>query len=298
VTQVQQAPAAAAANGQLAGEDVGNIVELEHVNTTIPDQPKAIAFYLMGMGFSRDPYMNVGLENMWVNVGEQQFHLPTRGAQVLPGHIGVVVPNLDTLVGRLESVKEYLKDTKFGFERHDDYVSAISPWGNELRAHEPDPRFGDARIGIPYVEVRVRPGAAAGIVKFYERVMKAPGSVESDGGAPVAKVRIGTHQWLAFRESDEPIPPYDKHHIAIYIADFSGPYSWLQEHGLVTEEVRNHQCRFEAIVDPDSGEHLHTLEHEVRSLYHTMWRREMVNRNAEQSMRSYCKGGDAARLFG
>ena len=59
-------------------EDLGNIVELGHVNVTVPDQSKAIAFYLMGLGLTRDPYLMAGLENMWVNVGRGQFHLPTR----------------------------------------------------------------------------------------------------------------------------------------------------------------------------------------------------------------------------
>ena len=57
-------------------EDVGNIIALEHVNVQIPDQSMATAFYIVGMGFTRDPYLNVGLNNMWANVGEQQFHLP------------------------------------------------------------------------------------------------------------------------------------------------------------------------------------------------------------------------------
>src|SRR5690242_18663152 len=54
-------------------EDVGNVVSLEHVNVTQPEQPTAMLFYLVGMGFTRDPYMNVGLNNIWVNLGEQQF---------------------------------------------------------------------------------------------------------------------------------------------------------------------------------------------------------------------------------
>ncbi len=59
-------------------EDLGNIVELGHVNVRVPDQSKAIAFYLMGLGLTRDPYLMAGLENMWVNVGRGQFHLPAR----------------------------------------------------------------------------------------------------------------------------------------------------------------------------------------------------------------------------
>src|SRR6185369_10213830 len=72
-------------------EDLGNIVELGHVNVTVPDQSKAVAYYLMGLGLTRDPYLMAGLENMWVNVGRGQFHLPTRNPpQVGRGTTGLV----------------------------------------------------------------------------------------------------------------------------------------------------------------------------------------------------------------
>ena len=51
-----------------------------------------------------------------------------------------------------------------------------------------------------------------------------------------AKVLVGHHQHLIFRETSGPIPEYDGHHIAIYIADFSGPHKKLQAKGLVSEE--------------------------------------------------------------
>jgi len=51
-------------------EDVGNIVALEHVNVQVPDQSTALLFYVVGLGLTRDPYLTVGLNNMWVNVGE------------------------------------------------------------------------------------------------------------------------------------------------------------------------------------------------------------------------------------
>ncbi len=87
---------------EVFAEDVGNIAMLEHVNTQVDDQSIATLFYLVGMGFTRDPHMMVGLENMWINLGEQQFHLPTNTPQVLRGHVGIVTPNLDTLADRLE----------------------------------------------------------------------------------------------------------------------------------------------------------------------------------------------------
>ena len=82
-------------------QDVGNILAMEHVNVTVPDQALALQFYVQTLGLTRDPYMMVGTENMWVNVGEQQFHLPTRAPQVLRGQIGLVVPDLDGLKRRL-----------------------------------------------------------------------------------------------------------------------------------------------------------------------------------------------------
>jgi len=48
-----------------AAEDMANIVGLEHVNFTVPDQRLAILFYITGMGFTRDPYLVTGVENMW-----------------------------------------------------------------------------------------------------------------------------------------------------------------------------------------------------------------------------------------
>src|SRR5258708_20583765 len=82
-------------------EDLGNIVELGHVNVTVPDQTLATAYYLMGLGLTRDPYLMAGLENMWVNVGRGQFHLPTRGAQVVRGTTALVIPDLEPLFNPL-----------------------------------------------------------------------------------------------------------------------------------------------------------------------------------------------------
>src|SRR3989304_8075061 len=166
--------------------DVGNIVLLEHVNLQIPDQPAAILFYVVGLGFTRDPYLSVGLENMWINVGEQQFHLPTRNAQVIPGHIGVVVSDLNLLQNRLKVVEERLKATRFAWSLEHDHVAVTCPWGNLFRCYNPGPRFGDMLLGIPYVEFQVRPGTAGGIAGFYQEVMRAPSAVDSADGVPAA----------------------------------------------------------------------------------------------------------------
>src|SRR6185295_18852810 len=70
-------------------EDVSNIVHLEHVNVTQPDQRLATLFYVAGLGGTRDPYIMVGPNNMWVNLGRSQMHLPSRDPQRLRGTIGL-----------------------------------------------------------------------------------------------------------------------------------------------------------------------------------------------------------------
>ena len=92
-----------------SAEDVANIVGLEHVNVAVPDQRLAILFYITGLGLTRDPYLVTGVGNMWANVGRSQFHLPTRGTQILRGHVGLVLPDLDALAQRLETVREVAK---------------------------------------------------------------------------------------------------------------------------------------------------------------------------------------------
>src|SRR6516165_5225376 len=69
-----------------AAEDLGNSIHLEHVNVRVPDQRLASLFYVTGLGLTRDPYLMTSDDNMWVNVGRSQFHLPSGKAQVLRGH--------------------------------------------------------------------------------------------------------------------------------------------------------------------------------------------------------------------
>ena len=278
-------------------EDVGNIISLEHVNVQIADQSLATLFYVVGLGGTRDPYLNVGLNNMWINVGEQQFHLPTRKPQVIDGHIGLVMPDLDALEKRLESVAEGLRGSKFSWERKSDHLLVTCPWGNRYRCHSSQPEFGDMTLGIPYVEFLVSPGAMDGILRFYQSVLGAPTAVESDQQGKIGRVKIGRHQALLFRETDGSLAPYDGHHVAIYVANFSGPYGHLQSRGLISEDVRNHQFRFKDLVDPKDGHCKFTLEHEVRSLRHPMYHRPFVNRDAAQSQRGYRRGWDAFTPF-
>jgi catechol 2,3-dioxygenase-like lactoylglutathione lyase family enzyme len=283
-------------------EDLGNIVALEHVNVTVPDQQQATIFYIAGLGLTRDPYLMTGPTNMWVNVGRSQFHLPTTSpAQILRGHTGIVMPDRAALVRRLERTRKRLEGTRFDFKEHEEFVEAICPWGNRIRCYAPDERFGRITLGIAYVEFEVPKGAADGIARFYRDVMGARAVVEGadknakddSGSIRAARVEVGIGQYLMFCETDREIPPYDGHHIQIYVADFSGPYSKLLDKGLISEESDQHQYRFKDLADPETGETLFTLEHEVRSMRHPLFMRPLVNRNPSQSNLNYAMGYDA-----
>ncbi len=278
-------------NYDRARQDLGNIVLLEHVNVTIPDQRFATIFYLSGLGLTRDPYLMTGIDNMWVNVGRHQFHLPSSGIQVLRGHVGLVMPDLAALKRRLQKAAPLLAETRFAWEERDGVVETTCPWGNHYRCHAPAPEFGDTELAIAYVAFDVPPGAARGIARFYDEILGAHAALEGD----TAIVSVSATQRLRFRESARPLPEYDGHHVQIYVSDFSGPHRRLIERGLVTEESSEHQYRFRDLVDPASGKALFTIEHEVRSLTHPLYARALVNRNPAQTNRDYTRGHDVFR---
>jgi hypothetical protein len=275
-----------------AAEDLGNAIHLEHVNVSIPDQRIASLFYVSGLGLTRDPYIMVADDNMWVNVGRSQFHLPTGNPQVLRGHTALVISGREALLHRLASVRKRLDGTHFDFEEHNDFVEATCPWGNHLRVYEPDEqRFGRVNLGIPFVQFDVPAGSAKGIADFYREMLEVPASV-ANGDGMTARVQVGKNQHLLFRETDRAQPEFDEHHIQIYVADFSGPHQRLKARNLVNREDNQYQYRFRDIVDLESGRHLFTIEHEVRSATHPMFMRPLINRTPAQTNRNYAPGHD------
>jgi|SRR5581483_882269 len=271
-------------------EDLGNIVGLEHVNTRVPDQQLATLFYVAGLGLTRDPYLMTGVGNMWINVGRSQFHLPTGKPQVVRGHTGLVLPSREALLRRLGAVEKPLQGTRFAYGQHNEFVEVTCPWGNRMRCFAPDERFGRMMLGMPYVELEVPRDTANGIARFYREVLATRAEAAEDAQGRHARVSVGAGQHLVFREMDAPAPAFDGHHIAVYLADFSEPYRKLVERGLITEESDQHQYRFQDIVEPRSGKVLFTIEHEVRSMRHPLYARPLVNRNPDQSNRSYAPG--------
>lgn len=273
-----------------AVEDLGNVVALEHVNTRVPDQRLATLFYVTGLGLTRDPYLMTGVNNMWINVGRSQFHLPTGTPQVVRGHTCAVIPGREALLRRLHDVGPHLEGSRFAFSEQESFVATTCPWGNEIRCHEPGAEFGRMMLGIPRVEFAVPGGTVEGIVRFYTRVLRTPAYASEDNTGRCAHAGVGAGQELVFRETDAPARAFDGHHVAIYLADFSGPHRQLLERGLITQESDQHQYRFQDIVDPEGGRVLFTLEHEVRSMRHPMYARPLVNRNPAQTNRIYAPG--------
>jgi hypothetical protein len=276
-----------------AAEDLGNSVHLEHVNVKIPDQRMAQVYYGSALGLTRDPYMMTSDDVMWMNVGRSQFHLPTGHPQLLRGHVGLVIPDRAALLNRLAKVRQRLEGSQFGFREHNDFVDVVCPWGNRMRCFEPDAaRFGRIVLGMPYVEFDVPVGAAKPIARFYREMIAVPAEV-ANGNGTVARVTVGQKQHLQFRETEKPQPEFDFHHIQIYVVDFSGPHRRLAERGLISREDNQFQYRFKDIIDLDSGRHLFTVEHEIRSFTHPMCLRPLINRNPAQVARDYAPCHDA-----
>jgi hypothetical protein len=278
-------------------DDVGNIALLEHYNCVIDDQRLATLFYVTAMGGTRDPYLFTGLDNMWVNFGRTQVHLPGRGGppQRLRGVAGFVLPDLDAVAARIgharEEMHRVVPDRAHAFQAslREGVIDLTCPWGNRIRCHAPAPEWGGVELGLVYIDFDVPAGAAEGIARFYQEVMGAPARVRDH----TAIVQAGAFQSLRFTETDRALAPYDGHHFAIYLSDFSGPYGWLRERGLVSKDADPHEWRLEWICDPRDGRRLFQVEHEVRSLKHPLYNRPLVNRNPAVSNVSWSRGRES-----
>ncbi len=121
-----------------AAEDLGNVVKLEHVNVRITDQRLSTLFYVAGLGFTRDPFIMVSTNNMWINMGTSQFHLPTGGPDVLRGVSGLVVPDRKALLDRLAKVKGELARHQIQLRREERLRRGDLPLGQSF----PHPRAG------------------------------------------------------------------------------------------------------------------------------------------------------------
>ena len=151
--------------------------------------------------------------------------------------------------------------------------------------------------GIDYVEFRCPRQTAERIALFYDSVFDATTFVveNDDDGTKIAIIGFGhidehgrSAQSLLFRESDEPTPRYDGHHVAIYVGDnkddFELAFKNIEQAGVVwinprfSDKAGNlngakkwKQFRFKDIVDLHTGAVIFKLEHEMRSREHEAW---------------------------
>jgi catechol 2,3-dioxygenase-like lactoylglutathione lyase family enzyme len=239
--------------------DTGALLHFEHVNLRVPDHRAATLFFVEGLGLTRDPYRMVGVRNMWVNVGLQQFHLPIGGPTPLPGEIGLVVPDLDDVERQLGHVGRELKDSEFACTRVADALEVRTPWGHSIR---------------------VLPGGghAEGIGAFYRDLLQCPVEMRAINGDVTAWVTVGPHQTFRFRERPGGGTVSNTNHVAVYLTRYRTIYAALCRRGLIMEEDRDEQFRFCRIVDPRSDATLFVFEHEMRSLHHPDFLRPLVNR--------------------
>ncbi|MGF6408663.1 hypothetical protein [Paraburkholderia sp. MM5482-R1] len=184
---------------------------LEHVNLTIPDQRLATAFYVSGLGLTRDPCLMTGVTNMWINIGRSQIHLPHGDAQRLRGHVALVVGKRQSLTARLRAVRPLLDGTAFGWTERAGRVALTCPWGNRYDCLDPDAYQADAPwsgidLGIAYVQLDVPVGCAGSIAAFYRDVFNASVEIRDCNGSQQALIAVGTYQRLVCAETLAPKP--------------------------------------------------------------------------------------------
>jgi hypothetical protein len=258
--------------------EVGTIVHFEHVNYRIPDHRLAHLYFCACLGFARDPTRMVGIDNMWVNVGRNQFHLPVGPPTPFKGEVGVIVPNLEEVARRLAEEKPRFEGSLFSCVRQGETLLTTTPWGHPLRVHPmgmlPN-RFPQA---IGYVEFWVEPGTAPGIAAFYQEVLGCPSEVEPVEGAPTARVQVGPGTSFRFVERPDGGVVAHRNHVAVYLSNYHATYAELTRRGCIMEEDMNEQFRFHHIKDPETGRLLFSFEHEMRSLYHPDFGKPLINR--------------------
>ena len=274
-----------------ASPDLGNFLFFDHVNMQVTDHRLATLFFIEGLGLTRDPYRNVGVRNMWANVGTQQFHLPIGQPPRFAGEVGVALPDLEQVAVQLELVREPLRGTAFEFAREaggngsghaHESVRVIDPWGRQLRLFRANAFPGRNPLAIPYIEFYVAPGTHEGIARFYREVIGAPVEILNAAGEPTAHVFSGPHHALRFREKRGETPSGHALHVALYLTRFWEVYQRMEALGIVFEKAANEQFRFMDIpaLNPSGkpGAPLYSIEHEMRSAYHLDYRRPLVNR--------------------
>ncbi len=258
--------------------EVGTIVHFEHVNYRIPEHRLAHLYFCACLGFARDPTRMVGIDNMWVNAGRNQFHLPIGPPTPFRGEVGVVVPDLDEVARRFKDETPRFEGSLFSCVREGETLLTTNPWGHRIRVHPFGMLPGRFPQAIGYVELWVPPGTAKGIAAFYEQVIGCPSEVLPVEGSPTAQVTVGPCQFMRFAERpDGGVVPH-QNHVAVYLTRYHQTYAALSDLGCIMEADMDEQFRFHHIKDPKTRELLFSFEHEMRSVHHPDFGKPLVNR--------------------
>ena len=208
-----------------AAEDLGNSIHLEHVNVRYRTSVWRSCSMSPGSGSRAIPYLMVSDNNMWINVGRSQFHLPSGKPQVLRGHTGLVIAGREALLERLHRVAQASSPARASASPSTTTMSKRPARGaTACAAMSRTPSASAAsRLAFPMSSSTCRSAPRKRIADFYPAVIGTPAQVQNGDGT-VARVQVGKDQYLHFRETDRPLPDFDGHHVQIYVADFSGPY--------------------------------------------------------------------------
>jgi len=300
---------------KMAAASKQNLLLLEHLNLNIASPTEAKAFYVDVLGCTMNPKVNE-LRQHHYNCGLSQFHCawkeldgaPTK-VQVLTGEVEIItVSPLQPLFERLrDSQPQALKGTSFSITRGDNggvnltcmngsrFLLQPAPAGfaAAARAAGGHPGGMDTCVGMRVVRLKVRPGTAAGLARFYESALQANIERPTQDVCVVVFGEGALEQRLEFVEDADAPPPNDYelsdargYHLCMYVASFESSFNKCNSLGAVWVNPRYkgaplfdsattlkralqlNQFRIRDLRDPNSGELLLMLEHEVRSVQH------------------------------
>jgi hypothetical protein len=226
---------------------------------------------------SRLLWFNAGLSQFHVPLIDPATQ-PDVALQKVRGLMGLTAPDVDAVAARLGALQPALEGTAFSFRRCSDNPATASdslpaldvccPYGNRFRIHAATPEAaapsadGKFRCGGPadcvgqpgapsllcglqYLRLDVPSGSFAALADFWGGVLGATVQLreaEAGAAAPERTLRAYTSsglQWLEFAEvAAAELPPWDGHHLALYLHDFERAFRACEGRGLLYDPGR------------------------------------------------------------
>ena len=239
--------------------DLNGILWLEHINLVVGDEKQAEYFYQDVLGCTRD------LDAKFhVNMGQQQFHLAQGDTQRIYGSVGLVVPNLKTVRGRISGTEiDVMEDNE-----EEGYMSIKCPWGNifhlyctqhdkaalledmsiskkMVRLHKSGGAYSSDSIsvrgkpGIRFIELVCPKGSIPSIQHLYESLFGCNVSSFHDKDTLSICVGPGVHLVYVEQDIDNGLKDLmEGVHIGIYVQNFKALYDNLSGQNLIWTNPR------------------------------------------------------------